>query len=782
MLALACFLRPGCQPGVSAVHKRHVHVHAEAADPEADSAAHPGSSASPAPWGLDCPAECTCQEGPFKEVPLRRLLASHGNYISLEDAALRASLDADRRVRQAVCVVLSYSFEDVVLNLPRDTQALTLLQSADDAAILLASEHLSRLPDLVSLDVTAFAEGGVHLRSDALRVLQHLRLLSLNGVNLEGALEDSNDVLVTLPPVNPRRRRLPPWAYRTDGQSEEPPQLVFLKPAEVVPFSKFTELRRVNAMRSFEGLEKLVMLRLHRAAIAEVSWEMFSGLDSLQVLSLEHNGLAYVPDWSLYGAPSLRVLSLANNSLLDVSSTSLVGLLELRFLDLSHNNLSHLSELSLPPFPKLEAADFRSNPIEAVFTSTFQVMNATETLLLGGSGTALQLRADMFLGLRALRRLAATDVSTPSLQRDVLRGMPRLKDLTLRGVIAGLPYDAFVEVPKLERLVLRQCGIRHVSMDAFYALFALQELDLSHNQLRSLPPSLLDQQTRLRELLLQGNQLKELPVGMMEALPAKMVRVDGNPWECSCEMAGWNPSATNKDKRDGRYVYDRRAAPACASPDRYAGWDVYDAMRRGFRCNKNPSRKVRPRPNALPDLPPPAAAAVAAAASQPLSNYVLDNNVGVPAAPATAAPPASSRATTSASANASPSTETSPSSEASSSTEASPSPSTTESLPDASSTAMPPPPSSSVSPPRRAAGGRRGGKHRHHPKGSRIANTHAHAQGEEGSQDANGKYLLADGRGGYLRVSWKAFKAAMEERRKNQTTSTEATPDRRAAG
>lgn len=101
-------------------------------------------------------------------------------------------------------------------------------------------------------------------------------------------------------------------------------------------------------------------------------------------------------------------------------------------------------------------------------------------------------------------------------------------------------------MPKLERLVLRQCGIRHVSMDAFFALFALQELDLSHNQLQALPPSLLDQQGRLRELLLTGNQLKELPAGFLDLVPAKMVRLDGNPWDCSCEMASWNPTATNK--------------------------------------------------------------------------------------------------------------------------------------------------------------------------------------------------------------------------------------------
>lgn len=39
------------------------------------------------------------------------------------------------------------------------------------------------------------------------------------------------------------------------------------------------------------------------------------------------------------------------------------------------------------------------------------------------------------------------------------------------------------------------------------------------------------------------------------------------------------------------------------------------------------------------------------------------------------------------------------------------------------------------------------------------------AQGEEGAMTKDGKFLLSDGRGGYIAVSRKAIKAAMEERK-----------------
>ena len=127
------------------------------------------------------------------------------------------------------------------------------------------------------------------------------------------------------------------------------------------------------------------------------------------MLSLEHNGLAYVADWSLYGVPSLRFLSLAHNDLLEISSTALVGLLELRHLDISHNNLTHLSELSLPPFPKLLTVDFRGNPIEAIFTSTFQV-RATITAGIGSSKRC-RFDAEVDLNVTALHCLVEKENS-----------------------------------------------------------------------------------------------------------------------------------------------------------------------------------------------------------------------------------------------------------------------------------------------------------------------------------------------------------------------------------
>jgi hypothetical protein len=194
------------------------------------------------------------------------------------------------------------------------------------------------------------------------------------------------------------------------------------------------------------------------------------------------------------------------------------------------------------------------------------------------------------------------------LEREILTGMPKLKKLKITGTIEMLSFDAFLEVPKLENLVLHHCNIHSISMDAFYGLYGLLYLDLSHNLLESLPPGLFDQQFSLQELLLHNNKLNRLPPGLLSNIPAKMVRLDGNPWNCTCAMKDWKPAVINKIKQKSqlnfclfhydkgsmcnqihaadRYIYDKRVAPQCTSPEKFKNWSVFQVLHKELRCNK----------------------------------------------------------------------------------------------------------------------------------------------------------------------------------------------------
>lgn len=523
---------------------------------------------------------------------------------------------------------------------------MTILQARDSGEIVLEAEHMSHLQQLQVLEIHGFhheasnysqnelpvtsaesQQSKLVLQNDALRPLsslkylnlQHIKLLSYPGQGNRASLAVvplepiSNDISVNTY-MQPTSKKVKNKGQRGVGMH----RLVFLPPidgdGDILPYKVYIEQQERASLSTFTGLTNLEFVRVFECGLREINWEMFDGLYNLRYLLLERNHLLFIPDFAFLGAPNLHTLSLAHNHLLNLQSTSLAGLFELEKLDLSHNNFSHLSELSLPPFPKLCTADFRHNPIESVFASTFEIMNATSILYIGGKESALSIQPNSFFGLINLKELTILNVDISMLERELLRGMPKLKELKITGTIEGLSFDAFLEVPKLENLVLHQCNIHSISMDAFYGLYGLLYLDLSDNLLESLPPGLFDQQFSLRELLLQNNKLNRLPPGFLSNIPAKMVRLDGNPWHCTCAMKDWQPAVINKIKQKRQfnfcqfrydkgsmcnrtqaadhYVYDKSVAPHCTSPSKFKNWSVFQVLRKELRCNKKQHIKM----------------------------------------------------------------------------------------------------------------------------------------------------------------------------------------------
>lgn len=369
---------------------------------------------------------------------------------------------------------------------------------------------------------------------------------------------------------------------------------------------------------AFTGMGNLQHLKISGCNLHDISWDMFHRLENLKYLLLDENDLLFLPDFVFYATSNLSALSLSNNKILNLQTVGLAGLLFLQKLDVSNNNITHLSELSLPPFPHLEVADFRNNPISSIFPNTFEIMNSTRTLYLGSPTTSLDLSPNSFYGLVSLLKLDITNVKIRLLEKAQLRGMPQLTTLIMTGKISRIAFDAFGEVTQLEKIILKNCGIKKISMDALFGLTALQELDLSHNLLAFLPPGLFEDQISLKEVYLNHNRLTTLPALIIQNLPVRILRLEANPWHCSCDMKNWSPQITNRVKRytispvnstlcqksydkgsmcfeeprkfEPTYSYDNRVAPVCETPLKFNKRSVHQVMRRELRYCKIPKK------------------------------------------------------------------------------------------------------------------------------------------------------------------------------------------------
>ena len=210
----------------------------------------------------------------------------------------------------------------------------------------------------------------------------------------------------------------------------------------------------------------------------------------------------------------------------------------------------------------------------------------------------MNLHHGSFDGLSQLAslRMGPVALTTDGLERQYLQGVTTLKELRVRGHLNSVDADTFIVNRRLSTLDLSNCHLTHLSMDAFQGLNKLRLLDLSHNQLYELLPGLFDPLNSVKEVWLNGNQIMTLPSSIFNPiLPvAKLIRLDDNPWHCTCQLNQLRPTSVNKIKqmlplssdRSSIFVYDQRVTPRCQTPLEARGYAVFDVLRKQLKCNK----------------------------------------------------------------------------------------------------------------------------------------------------------------------------------------------------
>ncbi|KAK9525982.1 hypothetical protein VZT92_016645 [Zoarces viviparus] len=325
-----------------------------------------------------------------------------------------------------------------------------------------------------------------------------------------------------------------------------------------VPAEAFNNLHNLQSLRldanhissvpigCFSGLHSLRHLWLDDNSLREVPAAALSKLPALQAMTLALNHIGHVPDHAFSKLGRLVVLHLNNNGIVSMGANCFHGLHSLETLDLNYNSLvefptairslSHLKELgfhsnniqSIPEQaftgnPSLITIFFYDNPIQSVGRSAFQDLPELRTLSLNGAADLTEF-PDL-TGTESLESLTITGARITSLPGSVCEQLPNLQLLDLSyNQIQTLP--SFSGCESVQKIDLHHNEIEELEENTFHGLMSLRSLDLSWNRLSSMKPNSFSALPALIKLDLSSNQLSSLPLIGLQSLTH--LRLAGN--------------------------------------------------------------------------------------------------------------------------------------------------------------------------------------------------------------------------------------------------------------
>ncbi|XP_019144536.1 leucine-rich repeat-containing G-protein coupled receptor 6 isoform X2 [Corvus cornix cornix] len=322
-------------------------------------------------------------------------------------------------------------------------------------------------------------------------------------------------------------------------------------PANLSPLTAYLDLSMNNisqlqpsALRHLRFLEEL---RLSGNQISRIPGEAFSGLYSLKILMLQNNQLSRIPAEALRDLPNLQSLHLHNNRIQSLGANGFDGLHSLETLDLNYNellefpgairtlgrlqelgfhnnNIKAIPENAFVGNPLLQTIHFYDNPIQFVGQSAFQYLPKLHTLSLNGA-TDIREFPDL-KGTTSLEVLTLTRAGIHFLPRRMCQQLPSLRVLELsHNQIEELP--SFHRCQQLEELGLQHNKIHEIRADTFMQLMALRSIDLSWNNIQFIHPEAFVTLHSLTKLDLTDNQLVTLPLDGLAGLTH--LKLQGNP-------------------------------------------------------------------------------------------------------------------------------------------------------------------------------------------------------------------------------------------------------------
>lgn len=292
------------------------------------------------------------------------------------------------------------------------------------------------------------------------------------------------------------------------------------------------------------GLANLI--NLENVHIAEsqqlnaINAGMFENLERLETLNLNNNGIVWVHLHAFINLPLIHTIDLSGNQIADggMIGRAVKDLTKLEYLRLDHNNITQLTEGSFVDLPSLKELYLNDNSIVEIHYGAFHKTPRLKLIHLennylkrihpesffhsSGSGVEyihvqhndITEIEEVKSLLDALPMLKFLDVSYNKLQAipfGILRGHAAIEQLIFdHNWIRLIEQDAFMAMPALRELRLRNNSLSENGILPFWNLPSLKGLDLSGNKFTILNRVILLGLPSLRRLDISHNQIQSV--------------------------------------------------------------------------------------------------------------------------------------------------------------------------------------------------------------------------------------------------------------------------------
>ncbi|CAH0674102.1 unnamed protein product [Spodoptera exigua] len=321
----------------------------------------------------------------------------------------------------------------------------------------------------------------------------------------------------------------------------------------------------------------LTELHLSHNKLRNITREVFGSMHMLQYLDLSHNYIYHMEYDCFKRVKNLQIINLSHNHLIDLPVEIFHDMQKLTSVDLSDNHIKNLAD-NLIPSPALERLDLSDNGLSRIPTNCLSPAASANLVELDLSGNTIPAVAlgDLVQRFRSPDQLSDYWPEEPdysdeymyhTARRDHTRVFHQKKQYPQNILYKSLAWldlsnnhlvriegGSFSALPKLRWLdlsnntpfnsgdrgttifkglerKLSHLGLKNVSLISVpsMSLSKLKSLDLSFNNLPSIPPEITANLTRLRALDLSYNDLTAVPVATHSLSDLRWLSLSGNP-------------------------------------------------------------------------------------------------------------------------------------------------------------------------------------------------------------------------------------------------------------